>query len=395
MVSLNRLGTTIALLPLLIVLAAPPTADAGLGDKLKKKVGDKAGQAADKALDKAADAPSASPDAKEAPATAGASAAASADVAAVSTKFDYTPGDRVLFFDDFTQDELGEFPSRWKLKEGTLEVADMNGQRWLRSTAITSRFAMKMPATPSLPEYWTLELDFYCGEPSGNVLNVYGVKGDKQSWELTFPYSTQSVYVESGTVDAITPLEGTPNVWGTVHHVMFMARGNALKVYVNQQRVGNIPEIDLTNGAPDNFEFSLWSDKQPMITNVRFAEGNKPVADPFANGTLVTYGIYFDSGSDVVKPESAPVLRQIAAYMEKNAAVTVQITGHTDNQGTSDGNLDLSKRRSASVARVLATQFKIGADRFQTDGLGDTRPISKNDSSEGRAANRRVEFTKL
>jgi outer membrane protein OmpA-like peptidoglycan-associated protein len=73
----------------------------------------------------------------------------------------------------------------------------------------------------------------------------------------------------------------------------------------------------------------------------------------------------------------------------------VNITGHTDNQGTPDGNLDLSKRRSASVAKVLATQFKIGADRFTTDGLGDTRPISKNDTSEGRAANRRVEFVKI
>jgi outer membrane protein OmpA-like peptidoglycan-associated protein len=301
----------------------------------------------------------------------------------------------VLFFDDFSQDELGEFPVHWKLNQGTLEVAEMNGQKWLRSTSVTSRFEMKLPAAPTLPEYWTLELDFYCGEPSGNVLNVYGKKGNQQSWALTFPYSTTAAYMESGKVTANTPLEGNYRAWGVTHHVMFMARGNALKVYIDQQRVANIPEIDLTHGAPDILEFSLWSDKLPMVTNVRFAEGNKPVADPFANGTLVTYGIYFDSGSDVVKPESAPVLRQIAAYMEKNGAVKVQIVGHTDNQGTSDGNIDLSKRRSASVAKVLSTQFKIGADRFQTDGLGDTKPVSKNDTSEGRAANRRVEFTKI
>jgi outer membrane protein OmpA-like peptidoglycan-associated protein len=131
-----------------------------------------------------------------------------------------------------------------------------------------------------------------------------------------------------------------------------------------------------------------------MIGNVRFAEGPKPMKDPFADGTLVTYGIYFDSGSDVVKPESAPVLRQIAAYMSANPAVNVKIVGHTDNQGKPDGNLDLSKRRSASVAKVLADQFKLGANRFQTDGMGDTKPISKNDTNEGRAANRRVEFSK-
>jgi outer membrane protein OmpA-like peptidoglycan-associated protein len=73
----------------------------------------------------------------------------------------------------------------------------------------------------------------------------------------------------------------------------------------------------------------------------------------------------------------------------------VKIVGHTDNQGKPDGNLDLSKRRSASVAKVLADQFKLGADRFKTDGMGDTKPISKNDTSEGRAANRRVEFSKI
>jgi outer membrane protein OmpA-like peptidoglycan-associated protein len=254
---------------------------------------------------------------------------------------------------------------------------------------------MKAPAAPALPEFWTLEMDFYCGEPSGNVLNVYGMKGDRQAWALTFPYSNQSAYVESGKVTATTPLEGVPQVWGVPHHVMIMARGNALKVYVDRQRVGNIPEIDLTNGAPDNIVFYLWSDKQPMISNVRFAEGNKPAKDPFADGKLVTYGIYFDSGSDVVKPESAPVLRQIAAYMEANAAVKVQIDGHTDNQGKADENLDLSKRRAAAVAKVLSEQFKIAAERFQTGGMGDTKPISDNAKAEGRAMNRRVEFTKV
>ena len=382
---------------LVIVAIGMPSAQAGIGDKLKKKAEKKANEEADKALNKADEKTESNSEETKSSGDAAEETEArknSGNVASVSTKFDFTPGDKLLFYDDFTQDELGEFPVHWKLKEGTLEVAEMNGQRWLRSTAITSRFAMKVPDATSLPEYWTLELDFYCGEPSGNVLNVYGKKGDQQSWALTFPYSSSAAYVESGKVDANTPLEGTPQVWGVVHHVMFMARGNALKVYVDRQRVANIPEIDLTNGAPDNLEFSLWSDKQPMVTNVRYAEGPRPLKDPFADGTLVTYGIYFDSGSDVVKPESAPVLRQIAAYMGANPAVNVKIVGHTDNQGTPDGNLDLSKRRSASVAKVLADQFKLGANRFQTDGMGDTKPINKNDTSEGRAANRRVEFTK-
>jgi outer membrane protein OmpA-like peptidoglycan-associated protein len=398
MMRFYRLGALAATLAVALV-SLPAPAAAGLGDKLKKKAQDKAEQ---KAVDKIGKTAGDAKGGAENPATGaepgaspgGSAAAPDEKVSAVSTKFDYVPGDKVVFFDDFTRDELGEFPAGWKLTQGTLEVAEMSDRRWLRSTSVESRFGMKLPAMSALPEFWTLELDFYCGQPSGNVLNVSAVKGVQKVWTVTFPYSGQSAYFESGKVTSNTPLE-SDRVWGEVHHVMIMARGTALKVYVDHQRVANAPEINPEHGSPDNFEIWLWSDKEPMIGNVRFAEGNKPTKDPFADGKLITYGIYFDSGSDVVKPESAPVLRQIAAYMEANAAVHVQILGHTDNQGTPDGNLDLSKRRSAAVAHVLSDQFKIAADRFQTDGMGDTQPISDNEKAEGRAMNRRVEFSKI
>lgn len=375
-----------------LALIVAPAVHAGFADKLKKKAEEKMNKGTEKPEEPAEkpEGGTEKPEAKAEPAAT----PGGGNVASVSTKFDFTPGDKLLFYDDFTQDDLGEFPAHWTLKQGTLEVAEMNGQRWLRSTAIDSRFAMKAPAMPELPEFWSLEFDWYCPDNSGNVLNVYGQKGDQQAWQVIFPYSGHNLYAGSGKVESNTPFDDD-KVWGKVHHVMFMARGKALKVYVDQQRLANVPEIDLTNGAPDHIDIQLWSDKQPMITAVRFAEGPKPVKDPFAAGTLVTYGIYFDSGSDVVKPESAPVLRQIAAYLAANPTVNLKIVGHTDNQGTSAGNLDLSKRRSAAVARVLADQFKLGADRFKTDGLGDTKPMAKNDTAEGRAANRRVEFSKL
>ena len=73
----------------------------------------------------------------------------------------------------------------------------------------------------------------------------------------------------------------------------------------------------------------------------------------------------------------------------------LKVIGHTDNIGAKDSNLDLSKRRAASVAKVLSTQFGVSADRFTTDGKGDTQPVSSNAKPEGRAMNRRVEFAKL
>jgi hypothetical protein len=226
------------------------------------------------------------------------------------------------------------------------------------------------------------------------VWTIKALAGESEVWNTVFPYSGRSLGFTTGDVFSETPLEES-EVWGRTHHIMFMARGTAIKVYVDHQRVANVPEINPAPGPPTTISIAMWSEQEPMITNVRFAEGNKPVADPFANGKLITYGIYFDSGSDVVKPESAPVLRQIAAFMEKNTSVSVEIDGHTDNEGNADGNLDLSKRRAAAVAGVLTAQFKISADRFKTDGLGDTKPIANNDNAAGRAMNRRVEFSKL
>jgi outer membrane protein OmpA-like peptidoglycan-associated protein len=196
----------------------------------------------------------------------------------------------------------------------------------------------------------------------------------------------------AGEITSDTPLEN-----GTIagrHHFMFMARGSALKVYVDRDRMASVPDV-FAKGTPSEIDIRLCSTEKPMIANVRFAEGCRPAQDMLDSGKLVTYGIRFATGSDVVLPESAPVLRQVSAYMGKHADVKLRVTGHTDNVGTAASNLDLSKRRAAAVARVLSDQFAIASDRFTTDGKGDTQPVASNVKPEGKAMNRRVEFAKL
>ena len=72
----------------------------------------------------------------------------------------------------------------------------------------------------------------------------------------------------------------------------------------------------------------------------------------------------------------------------------MRIEGHTDSSGDAAKNLDLSKRRAASVKGALV-KLGIGADRLTTDGLGQTKPMAPNETPQGRAENRRVEFVKL
>lgn len=386
---------------------AVSAAQAGPFDKLKKKIakatekteavdkkadeatadeGDEAkGDGVEKGGDATADA------AAKGDAPTGGGAAKGPAVSAVSTKFDFVAGDKVILMDDFTQDELGEFPARWTLKEGNFEVAEMGGERWLRCTSDNGRIRMKVP--PTLPEFWTLEFDVI-GLKSGAYLLMYGYNDkDQQVWDTMYPNGNNNLRFTCGPISSDTPLSTEVSAR---HHVMFMARGTALKIYMDRERLANIPDVT-GQSVPTQLDFDLWAPNVPekaMVTNVRFAEGCRPAKDMLAEGKLVTYGIYFATGSDVVQAESAPVLRQIASYLESKPAVKLKVTGHTDNVGAAASNLDLSKRRAASVAKVLTTQFGVAAERFQTDGKGDTEPISANAKPEGRAMNRRVEFAK-
>lgn len=373
--------------------------DAGLGGALKKKLDkvtkqaeDKANQTGDKVSGDGDEATTPGAD-QSADKGGGAGAAGGGKVSTVSTKFDFVPGDSVMFVDDFSQDELGEFPARWKLAQGTFEVAELGGERWLRCVSADGHVRMKLPAMAAMPPFWTLEFDGTQLDGAGNTLTVTGLTNSGETvWETTFPYAGTHLFFRSGAINSDTPFES-----GAIagrHHIMFMARGAALKVYVDRDRMASVPDVSGA-GTPSEIDIRLWSTQKPMIANVRFAEGCKPAQDMLDSGKLVTYGIRFPTGSDVVLPESAPVLRQVSAYLQKHADVKLRVTGHTDNVGAAAGNLDLSKRRAAAVARVLSDQFAIAADRFVTDGKGDTQPVASNAKPEGKAMNRRVEFARM
>ena len=104
------------------------------------------------------------------------------------------------------------------------------------------------------------------------------------------------------------------------------------------------------------------------------------------------YGIYFSFNSDIIRPESEAVLRQIATLLAKHPDWKLQVDGHTDSIGGAPFNLDLSKRRAAAVKKALVERYQIAPARLQTDGFGLSRPNAPNDTLEGRALNRRVEL---
>jgi len=102
-------------------------------------------------------------------------------------------------------------------------------------------------------------------------------------------------------------------------------------------------------------------------------------------------GIYFDSGKATIRPRSRAVLYGAASVLSQFPSVRFQISGHTDDRGGHDYNVDLSRRRAESVRQYLI-EHGIDASRLETEGYGPDRPIASNEGKRGRAKNRRIEF---
>jgi len=133
------------------------------------------------------------------------------------------------------------------------------------------------------------------------------------------------------------------------------------------------------------------------VVQIRFPDPSAPpridtqLAD---EGRVEVDGIYFDFGSDALRPESEPVLADIAQALARHPEWRLLIEGHTDDIGGDDYNLELSRRRAAAVKAALASRFHIDAARLDTEGFGATRPRESNATLAGRARNRRVELVR-
>ena len=111
-----------------------------------------------------------------------------------------------------------------------------------------------------------------------------------------------------------------------------------------------------------------------------------------ASGKFVIYGIYFDFDKADVKRESDPTVKEIAAVLKSDPSLDLYVVGHTDMKGTFSYNVDLSKRRAASVVKELIDKHGIGSTRLISDGVGPLCPVATNENDEGRTKNRRVEL---
>jgi outer membrane protein OmpA-like peptidoglycan-associated protein len=334
------------------------------------------------------------------------------------SKFDFVPGDQVIAVEDFTQDAIGDFPAKWNTNTGG-EVVTISGKegRWLKLSGDGLLYPEFLGV---LPENATIEFDaavlgeysYYCGcvtlhfKPDAPNLFAHEQRsvvrvgfhpqnagGGEGSTEIAVygPDGSEIMKNERGQRQLVH--RGT----APFARISIWRQKNRLRMYMNDEKVWDIPRA-FQNGVSYRLvmESGACGESVPYIANLRVAAGAPDTRNKLiTEGKLVTRGILFDSGSDRIKAESYGTLKEIAGVLAENPAVRVRIIGHTDSDGEEAANLELSKRRAAAVKEALAKEFAIEAARMETDGKGEGQPAGPNDTPQGKANNRRVEFVKL
>ncbi len=313
------------------------------------------------------------------------------------TKYDFIPGDRVIFYDNLSDEEEGEFPYRWNLEKGVFEIARMRGEYWILCT--DDGYILPKTPTGPLPEMYTLEMEFYSAGPKFTVPYYYiqwiDASADKIG-QFEFHSGTSTSLQVQGKHLANKDLNERLSK-GT-HTMRIMATRRSVKCYIDQIRVANVPKVD--GFSPVGFKIRMYPYKDEgnycMIKSLRFAEGGKSMRDQLEEtGRVVTHGILFDPDSHVIKGESFKTLKNIGQLLEEDPTLRLSIEGHTDSDGSEAHNSELSHNRSKAVVNYLVQNRGIDAGRLEARGWGESKPIDTNDTAEGKANNRRVELVKL
>jgi outer membrane protein OmpA-like peptidoglycan-associated protein len=267
-----------------------------------------------------------------------------------------------------------------------------------------------------IPDVFTLEFDFWMNDPKTEMSNCYELEfkdangddvyeiriGESYSkLEVTCRFiSTTGDWRDSGRGKT---WEMKKNDWS---HFAMSFNKRALKIYINNKRVINIPNCkSAVRMKIHQAEWGGFNGNKNYMTNFRYAKGamdlyaqnvtdmsavEKAIAE---TGKFVTNNILFETGKATLKPESMAEIQKVAEYMKKNPTVRFEVQGHTDNQGSDKVNDPLSQQRAEAVVKALEG---LGCDGFnlRAVGKGSHEPVADNKTEEGRAKNRRVEFIK-
>ena len=344
------------------------------------------------------------------------------------TKYDFIPGEQILYYDNFEGEALAELPTAWNTS-GTGEVTtfDKYPGNWLR---LHKPFTYLSSNKKEFGENYTVEFDvildlknngwmypeFYFGlfasKDEANDGNDF-LKDQKKYASLVTTITPAEYKNSDARVNSYLDgrshftgdnkvVESLEKFYGKPVHVSMQVQKERFRMWINEEKLFDVPrgvpagvimnqvyfEVGYTNYKEDQYGI--------YISNIKVATG-KPDARHklIEEGKFSTTGILFDFQSAVIKPESYAVVKDIAGVLKENASIKVKVVGHTSSDGDDKANMELSIKRSAAVKDMLVNEFGLDASRLESEGKGETQPVADNKTKEGKVLNRRVEFIKL
>jgi OmpA-OmpF porin, OOP family len=329
-----------------------------------------------------------------------------------SSKYDFVPGDKLILFEDFSQDAVGDFPALWTTDvAGEINTLNIAPGNWFNLNSTEGNYWFMRDI--DFPQNFILEMDMVPKEAATRIAADVLFFGEEKHTEMDKNYDPGTCgihitiqkdgwYTSGYKKGSSEKLQGSSKVnvveAGRVNHVIFWVQNRRVRIYHKGAKVLDVP-TNIYEGSKFNrfcFKLSRGASCGSYISNIRITNAAPDMRSKLlTEGKLISYGIYFDVNKDIVKPESFGTLKGIATVMNENSDVRVKIVGYTDADGADAANLDLSKRRGASVKDELVKTFGIDASRLESDGMGETKPVAPNDTPANKALNRRVEFIKL
>jgi OOP family OmpA-OmpF porin len=295
--------------------------------------------------------------------------------------------------------------SKYDFIPGSEVIAEFDGHDviYLMEASSTIVPYLKNAEQDYLPEEFTIEFDgwFEKGEYTSYYIWYYDMK--KQDSRGMYGKHVRN-YANGAMAESSKgkypgvdyEFNNEKSYW---RHIAISFNRRALKVYLDDARVINIPnmEIDPTGItlSIDGYGTAGVKGFNRFVKNFRVAKGAVKLYDKLlSEGKIIANGIRFEVGKSVIRPESMGIINEVIEMMEDHPELSFSIEGHTDSDGDEDFNLKLSEERADAVKQAIV-KAGIESSRLETKGWGESDPVSDNDTPEGKANNRRVEFVKL
>jgi len=227
-------------------------------------------------------------------------------------KYDFIPGNEVIFEDDLRNEQKGEFPSKWDLLEGNAEIASINNENVISFVGYTYITPLFKDKNFILPDEFTMEFNFYLdGHEGENSVELVNDKEEIVASSIFWKTNDRFIF-KWGLSEKERSSEDKYNNNVGWHHYALSLNKRAIKVYIDDKRVANIPNFNDRAIKIKLFARGEDSNSTFQIKNIHIAKGAVPLYDRLmTDGKIITYGITFEIGKANIKPESMGTINEI------------------------------------------------------------------------------------